>query len=65
VVCLIVAYAFLGLDAVGDEIEDPFGTDANDLPLSTLARTIEVNLRQSLGETQLPTVFQPVDGVLQ
>jgi putative membrane protein len=65
VVCLIVAYAFLGLDAVGDEIENPFGTDPNDLPLSTLARTIEVDLRQSLGETRLPTVFQPVDGVLQ
>lgn len=63
-VCLIVAYAFLGLDAVGDEIEDPFGTDPNDLPLSALARTIEINLRQSLGETRLPAKVEPVDGVL-
>jgi putative membrane protein len=64
-VALFVAYAFLGLDAVGDEIEDPFGSDPNDLPLSTLSRTIELNLRQSLGETErLPKVFQPVDGVL-
>lgn len=64
VVAVIVAYAFLGLDAVGDEIEEPFGTDPNDLPLSTLSRTIEINLRQSLGETELPRAFEPVDGVL-
>lgn len=64
VVTLIVAYAFLGLDAVGDEIEDPFGTDYNDLPLSALSRTIEVNLRQSLGETDVPDLMQPVDGIL-
>lgn len=37
-VVLMVAYTFLGLDAVGDEIEDLFGEGLNDLPLSTLAR---------------------------
>ena len=44
-----IAYAFFGLDAIGDEIEDPFGKDPNDLPLTTLSRMIEVNLRQRLG----------------
>jgi ion channel-forming bestrophin family protein len=60
----IVAYAFFGLDAIGDEIENPFGKDANDLPLSTLSRMIEVNLRQRLGETELPPLFKPKSGVL-
>ncbi|MCB9701611.1 MAG: hypothetical protein H6711_06960 [Myxococcales bacterium] len=64
VVVMMVAYAFFGLDAVGDEIENPFGTDANDLPLSTLARMIEVNLRQRLGERELPPLLTPVDGRL-
>jgi putative membrane protein len=58
-VVVLIAYAFLGLDAVGDEIEDPFGTDDNDLPLSTLSRMIEVNLRQRLGETDLPALLTP------
>jgi len=62
VVVLFVAYAFLGLDAVGDEIEDPFGTDVNDLPLSALCRTIEINLLQSLGETELPDNPVPDQG---
>jgi putative membrane protein len=59
VVVLLIAYAFLGLDAVGDEIEDPFGKDDNDLPLVTLSRTIEVNLRQMLGERELPPLLSP------
>ncbi|MCA9656507.1 MAG: hypothetical protein H6712_04495 [Myxococcales bacterium] len=64
VVVAIIAYAFFGLDAVGEEIEEPFGTDVNDLPLSTLSRMIEINLRQTLGETEVPEVLRPVDGVL-
>jgi putative membrane protein len=58
-VVLIVAYAFLGLDAVGDEIEDPFGSDVNDLPLSALSRNIEINLLQAIGEQALPDPPSP------
>ena len=54
VVVALVSYAFFGLDAVGEQIEDPFGLDKNDLPLLLLCRTIETNLRQRLGETELP-----------
>jgi putative membrane protein len=59
IVVVLIAYAFLGLDAVGDEIEEPFGYDYNDLPLNTLSRMIEVNLRQMLGETDLPKLLEP------
>lgn len=65
VVVLLIGYAFFGLDAVGDEIEDPFGTEDNDLPLDTLSRMIEVNLRQRLGETDLPPLLTPTDCVLR
>ncbi len=58
-VVALIAYAFLGLDAVGDELEEPFGTDVNDLPLSQLSRMIEVNLRQMLGEGDLPALITP------
>jgi putative membrane protein len=64
VVALIVAYAFYGLDAVGNEIENPFGRDLNDLPLDALARTIEIDLRQRLGDTDLPAPLEPVAGIL-
>jgi putative membrane protein len=58
-VVVMIAYAVLGLDAVGDELEEPFGSDYNDLPLSTISRMIEVNLRQQLGETDLPPLLTP------
>lgn len=64
VIVLFIAYTFLGLDAVGDEIEEPFGEDLNDLPLSAISRTIEVNLRETLGETDLPEMSKPTRGVL-
>ncbi|HET9113644.1 MAG TPA: bestrophin family ion channel [Burkholderiales bacterium] len=46
----IVAYTFFGLDALGDEIEEPFGNAANDLPLDALCRAIEISLREAIGE---------------
>ena len=60
----IIAYAFFGLDIVGDEIEQPFGYDPNDLPLTAISRTIEINLRQRLGESPLPEPLKPVREVL-
>ena len=60
-VVAIVAYTFFGLDALGDEIEEPFGMDANDLPLNAICRTIEINLRQSLDDEQVPAPLAPVN----
>ena len=57
----IVAYTFFGLDALGDEIEEPFGLESNDLPLDTLCRAIEINLRKSLGEKDLLPPLLPVN----
>lgn len=60
----LVAYTFFGLDALGDELEEPFGTLPNDLPIGAIADTIEINLREALGETDLPDLPQPKDYLL-
>lgn len=60
-VVAIVAYTFFGLDALGDEIEEPFGLEPNDLPLDTLCRTIEINLLESLGEAPQRGKLEPVN----
>ena len=59
-VVAIVAYTFFGLDALGDEIEEPFGTADNHLPLDALCREIEINLREALGEAELPLPLEAV-----
>ena len=64
VVVALIAYGFFGLDAIGDEVEQPFELDDNDLPLDAISRTIEINLLESIGEQDIPPPLQPVDGVL-
>jgi putative membrane protein len=64
VVVAIISYAFFGLDAVGDEIEDPFGTDDNDLPLTTISTMIEINVRTRIGDRDLPAPIKPENDVL-
>ena len=61
----LVAYAFFGLDALGDEMEEPFGDWPNALPLSAIARTMEISLLEALGDPNLPPPLQPVDHILR
>ncbi|CAM3901418.1 bestrophin family protein [Rheinheimera salexigens] len=63
--CAIVAYAFFGLDALSEELEDPFGLAANDLALTAMSRSIEINLLETLGETELPEPILPHNYLLQ
>lgn len=63
-VVAIVAYTFFGLDALGDELEEPFGTDSNDLPLDAMCRSMEMNLLQLLGDPDIPRAMQPVNNRL-
>ncbi|WP_430459517.1 bestrophin family protein [Thalassolituus sp. LLYu03] len=56
---LIVAYTFFGLDVLSQEMEEPFGREANDLPLDALCRVNEISIRESLGE-DAPKPLQPV-----
>ncbi|MCW4454398.1 hypothetical protein OK348_06275 [Flavobacterium sp. MXW15] len=65
VVSAVLAYAFFGLDRLGEEMEEPFGLQPNDLPLDALVRTIEIDLLDALGERPLPEPLQPRDYVLQ
>jgi putative membrane protein len=57
----IVAYTFFGLDALGDEIEEPFGNLPNDLALDAICRSIEINLRDAIGEKHELIPLEPVN----
>ncbi len=61
---MLVAYTFFGLDALGEELEEPFGLMPNSLPIATYATVIEIHLRSALGETDLPPMPVPHDYVL-
>jgi len=63
-VVMFVSYALFGLDAIGDELEQPFGQDTNDLALTAISRTIEINLLRRIGEKDIPGAHKAKDGVL-
>jgi putative membrane protein len=48
------AYALLGVEMIGDEIEEPFGLDCNDLPLNQISQTIRRNMHEILTGEVLP-----------
>jgi putative membrane protein len=56
---LLVCLSFLLISEVGRVLEDPFTHFWPALPLSALAKTIEINLRQRLGDTSLPAMPRP------
>jgi putative membrane protein len=60
----LVGFIFLALDKIGRDLEDPFENTIYDVPLTSITTTIEVNLRQLLGETELPPATAPINGVL-
>lgn len=48
---VIVAWVFHTMERIGRTGENPFEGTANDVPISTIARGIEIDLRQNLGES--------------
>ncbi len=63
-VTALIAFLFLAMDQIGRNVEAPFENDIHDTPMTALCRTIEINLRQTLGETELPPAVQPSGGFL-
>ncbi len=60
----VIGSAFYLLDQIGRDIEDPFAGDVHDVAMGAITRTIEIDLRQMLGETDTPKPLEPIDGVL-
>jgi putative membrane protein len=58
-VLMLLSLAFLVLETLGRILEDPFTLSPNSLALNAICRTIEINLRQQLGETELPSPVAP------
>ncbi|MEM5367423.1 bestrophin family ion channel [Paraburkholderia azotifigens] len=60
---VFVAYTFMALDAIASQIEEPFGTDDNDLALDALSAFIEDAARDLLAQPSLAKI-SPKDGYL-
>ncbi len=64
IVVAFVSYTFFALEALSDEIEEPFGNMPNDLPLDAMTAGIEASLREMLGEVPAPAMLPDARYVL-
>ena len=60
----VISWIFWTMEAVGDSSEDPFENFINDIPMTALCTTIEIDLRQMLGESDVPDPIQPISDIL-
>jgi putative membrane protein len=49
IIAVFIAYTFVALEAVAEEIEEPFGLEPNDLALNAMSRMIETTLLEIAG----------------
>jgi putative membrane protein len=61
---IVISLSFMVVEQLGASLKNPFENEDNDTPMTALCRTIEIDLRQQLGETKIPAPIEPVGGVL-
>ena len=61
---VIVGWVYMLMELVGDYSENPFEGLGNDIPMLSICRTIEIDLKEMLGEKDLPKPIIAKNGVL-
>ncbi len=56
---LIISSTFFLLEKSATNLQDPFSNEPTDTPVTTIANTIEINIKQLLGEKDIPNFVQP------
>jgi len=58
-ISVLVSYTFIALDALAEELEEPFGIENNDLPLDAICNAMEIDLLQMNDEPEIPARLLP------
>ena len=61
---MIVSWVIHTMDKIGDSSENPFEGGPNDVPITQISRAIEIDLREILGEENIPAAIQPENNIL-
>jgi len=60
----LVSWVYNSMEKIGVSTENPFQGGANDVPISSISRGIEIDLLEMLGEENVPEPIQPVHNIL-
>lgn len=61
---LLVTWCFHTLDSVGEASVNPFEGSPNDVPITQISRTIEIDMRDMLDESDLPPAITPKNNIV-
>lgn len=61
---ILISWVFMVTEQIGDDSENPFENAINDIPMTAICRNIEIDLREFLGETELPSKLEPINDIL-
>jgi ion channel-forming bestrophin family protein len=61
---VLISWVYTSLEQVGESTENPFEGSANDVPISQMSRTVEIDIREMLGESNLPAALQPQNNIV-
>ena len=60
----IISWIFLIMELVGDYSENPFGGLGNDIPMLSICRSIEIDLKEMIGDEDIPKPIMAQNGIL-
>ncbi|MES2620401.1 MAG: bestrophin family ion channel [Bacteroidota bacterium] len=60
----LAAWVFTTMEKIGKSTENPFEGSANDVPITAMSRSIEIDLREMLNETGIPAPLKPINNIL-
>lgn len=63
-VSALIIWVFYLMEKIGDYSENPFEGTYNDVPITSIANTIEIDLKEMINATDVPPKTEPVNGFL-
>ena len=64
IISSLIIWTFFLMEKIGDYSENPFEGTYNDVPITAISRTIEIDLLEMLGENNIPKPTQAENGFL-
>lgn len=61
---VISTWIFTTLEKIGESTESPFEGSANDVPISAISRSIEIDLREMFDDKDIPIALKPEHNIL-
>ncbi|TFH06632.1 MAG: multidrug transporter [Nitrosomonadales bacterium] len=61
---VLSAWIFTTMEKIGESTENPFEGSANDVPITAISRTIEIDLKEMFGYKNIPKPLTPQNNIL-